>query len=115
MVFAIPLPADCKLYSGHDNDEQQATTTEQAVCIHQLKWMLYGDNTISTQASGSYLDGLAPLIMYVQCMLLDPLLLYEFDELVIQPINELVREGYLYKANQVCWVMVLLSMLGLLG
>ena len=21
MVFALPLPADCKLYNGHDNDE----------------------------------------------------------------------------------------------
>ena len=74
MVFALPLPADYKLYSGHDNNEQLAATTEQAACIHQLKWMLYGYSTISTQAAGGYLDGLAILTMYAQCILLDPLL-----------------------------------------
>ena len=50
MVFVLPLPTDCKLYSGCDNDEQLAATTEQAACIHQLKRMLCGESTISTQA-----------------------------------------------------------------
>ena len=112
MVIALPLPADCKLYN---NDEHQAATTEQAACIHQLKWMLYGNSTISTQAAGGYLDGLAILTVYTQCMLLDPLLQNLFDEFAIKPINEQMSEGYLYKANQVCRVMVLLSMGGLVG
>ena len=64
MVFALPLPADHKLYCGHDNDEHQAATTEQAASIHQLKRMLYGDSTISTQVAGGYLDGLTIVIMY---------------------------------------------------
>ena len=76
MVFALPLHADCKLYSACNNDEQQAATTEQAACIHQLKRMLYGDSTIITQAAGVYLDGLAILTMYAQWTLLDPLLQY---------------------------------------
>ena len=76
MVFALPLPADCKLYSGRNNDEQLPATTEQAACIHRLKWMLYGDSTMSTQAAGGYLDSLAILTMYAQCTLLDPLLQY---------------------------------------
>ena len=48
-------------------------------------------------------------------MLLDPLLQYQFDKLVIKPNDELVREGYLYKANQVCCMAVLLSIGELLG
>ena len=75
MVSALTLPTDCKVYSGRNNDEHQAATTEQAACIHQLKQMLYSDSTINTQAGG-YLDGLAILTMYTQCMLLDPLLQY---------------------------------------
>ena len=74
MVFALPLPTDCNTSSGCDNDEQLAATTEQAACIHQLKRMLYGNSTISTQAAGGYLDGLAIVMTYAQCMLLDSLL-----------------------------------------
>ena len=76
MVFVLPLHTDCKLYSACNNDEQQAATTEQAACIHQLKCMLYGDSTISIQAADSYLDGLAILTMCTQCMLINPLLQY---------------------------------------
>ena len=102
MVFALPLPADCILYSGRNNNEHQTATTKQALCIYQLKWMLYNDSIISIQAVGGYLDGLTILTTYAQCTLLDLLLQYQFDKLVLKPINELASEGCLYKADLVC-------------
>ena len=52
-------------HSGRTPEAGRLLTSQQEECVHQVKRMLYGDDTITDHMASGYLDGLAILTTYV--------------------------------------------------
>ena len=80
-------PVTCREYSSRPHEDDVVASACQEEFIGNFKKMVFGDATLDENAAGGYLDGLAILLAYAQCSILDPLFYQTFDSNIANVID----------------------------